>query len=493
MNKKVLALFLFILLAGSAARGVEVLGGNYIFGFDQGESFLAVKKIVIDHKISLIGTQVGGKGGFFQGPGWYYLLSIPFFLFQGDPYGAMILMYILGVLTVVLSFFLTRKMFDSKTAIFVSLLITVSPAVIAQSRFIWAPFPISILSVIYLFCFYKVFQKKHIFLPILMFIVGLMYHFETATGITLSAATVIIFPFLILKKISSIKFIFYSICGFFVTFLPLIIFDLRHNFLNITGILDMFFLSKSGSDGNLGLYVFNHINIFRSNFLSTFYFGNNVFWPIILSLLAGSLFYLKKSRESVEKKLFVLYLLISPLLLFLVLLLYRSDMWMWWILELNIFYCFLSGILTGYFWQKNFLKIPITVVFIFLIFIFGYQTIDTYRKDLYDYGGTQKVKGKIDALDYIYKDSKGNKFGLLIFTPPVYTYAYDYLIWWYGKNKFKYIPYQDRRGIYYLLIETDPEKPWSYKGWLETVIKSGKIIDTKTLPSGFIVQKRFQE
>jgi len=39
-------------------------------------------------------------------------------------------------------------------------------------------------------------------------------------------------------------------------------------------------------------------------------------------------------------------------------------------------------------------------------------------------------------------------------------------------------------------IEKDPWQPWSYQGWLKTVIKTGKIVKTVTLPSGFIVQER---
>jgi len=81
--------FTFFLLAivilGSIPRSIEVISGNYLFGFDQGVFFQAVKEIVVNHKPALIGTEVGG-GGFFQGPGWYYLLSIPFYLWRGDPY-----------------------------------------------------------------------------------------------------------------------------------------------------------------------------------------------------------------------------------------------------------------------------------------------------------------------------------------------------------------------------------------------------------------------
>lgn len=59
-----------------------------------------------------------------------------------------------------------------------------------------------------------------------------------------------------------------------------------------------------------------------------------------------------------------------------------------------------------------------------------------------------------------------------------------------GKKKYHFVPGKEKSGTFYLLIEPDHEKPWSYEGWLETVIKSGKILSTVELPSGLIVQKR---
>jgi len=151
--------FTFFLLAivilGSIPRSIEVISGNYLFGFDQGVFFQAVKEIVVNHKPALIGTEVGG-GGFFQGPGWYYLLSIPFYLWRGDPYGGMIFMLMMGILTITLSVLFGRKIFDTKTALTIGFLIAVSPAIIAQSRFIWPPFAISLLSVFFVFFLYKI-------------------------------------------------------------------------------------------------------------------------------------------------------------------------------------------------------------------------------------------------------------------------------------------------------------------------------------------------
>jgi hypothetical protein len=55
-------------------------------------------------------------------------------------------------------------------------------------------------------------------------------------------------------------------------------------------------------------------------------------------------------------------------------------------------------------------------------------------------------------------------------------------------KKYHYVPYAEKKGTFYLLINPDNQKPWSYEGWMETVIKTGDIISTNKLPrSGFIV------
>jgi len=100
------------------------------------------------------------------------------------------------------------------------------------------------------------------------------------------------------------------------------------------------------------------------------------------------------------------------------------------------------------------------------------------------------VRGKLDAIDFISTDAKGKPFNLLIFTPVVLTDAYEYLLWWHGQKPYGYLPGRDTQGTLYLLIEPDPSKPWTYQGWLETEVKGGNIVETYTLPSGFIIQKR---
>src|SRR3989339_2191458 len=105
MNKKALVVILVsvgIIILAAMPRLIELISGNYVFGFDQGKHWLAAKSIVIDHKFPLIGDEVGGSGGFFQGSGWFYLLAISFFFFQGDPYGAVVLVFGIGVGIIIL-------------------------------------------------------------------------------------------------------------------------------------------------------------------------------------------------------------------------------------------------------------------------------------------------------------------------------------------------------------------------------------------------------
>src|SRR3989344_8549760 len=115
--------FIYILLfsaliSGIALRSVEVINKNFLFGFDQGRDYLAVKNIVVDHKLTLIGSEIGagvsGFRGIFHGPFYYYLLALPFIIFKGDPYGGMILMFILGITAIVLSYIIGRRIFGAK-------------------------------------------------------------------------------------------------------------------------------------------------------------------------------------------------------------------------------------------------------------------------------------------------------------------------------------------------------------------------------------------
>ncbi|MDO8659091.1 MAG: hypothetical protein Q7K54_00650 [Candidatus Parcubacteria bacterium] len=488
-EKNFIFFLLTIVILGSIPRSIEIISGNYLFGYDQGVFFQAVKEIVVNHKFTLIGTEVGG-GGFFQGPGWYYLLSVPFYLWKGDPYGGMMLMLASGILTVIFSVICGRKMFDVGTALAIGFFVAISPAIIAQSRFIWPPFIISLLSVFFIFFLYNIFKGAGKFFILLTFIVGLMFHFEIATGATLLLQLLIISPLLFFKKIVSLKFFIFGLLSFLSTQISLFIFDLRHDFLNIKGIINLFMNGKGDSSIDRINLIANHVGVFKSNFLSSFQMAD-LLWPFLFVILAiGLISYLRDKKNSKAKKWLVLYLATSPITLFTVFIFYPSTIWEWWILELIIFYCFLFGVILIHLFRNKLMRVFVVGICLISFLSFVNKTIFFYKNDFNDFGGVHKIKGKIEAIDYIYKDAGKREFSIIIFTPPVYTYAYDYLIWWHGSKNYGYVPHKEKKNIFYLLMEPDPSKLWSYEGWLETIIKTGTILETRELSSGFVVQKR---
>lgn len=479
-------LAVLILVAGSIPRSIEVISRNYLFGFDQGLFYEIVRDIVENKHIRLIGAEVGGIGGFFQGPGWYYLLAFPYIVFQGDPYGSMILMLFLGLFSILLPIILFRKILFGISAVLISFFIALSPGIISQSRFFWPPFVITPLSTLFLYCVLKSYKGYKKYIPLSFFVIGIMTHFEIATGGSLLIATIITFLLIRPKHFLNLQVILLSIISFLITQLPIIIFDLRHGLIGSKGLIK--FLTHGSENKNVYLLQ-NHLDMYKDSLFSVTY---NWYMGIFFIFLILLFVYLMRRIIKVDKHIrqFVFFLILCPLILFVIFLPVKTTLWSWWFLELPVFLCTLLGITFAYLMK---LKKMILIIYLAIIIYIGFfvkQTVQWYRTDFYDYGSTAKIKGKIEALDFIYNDAKGEKFGLLVFTPPVYTYPYDYLLHWYGWKKYGYVPPQEKKSKFYLLIEKDPFKEWSYKGWLETVIKEGHIIKTISLPSGFIVQKR---
>ncbi len=492
LTTKFWLIFISVLIIAAIPRSVEMFSHNYVFGFDQGKHWLAAKAIVIDQKIPLIGDEVGGARGFFQGPGWFYLLSVPFLIFGADPYGAIVLTFILGVGTVALAMLLFRKPLGLLSSGAVGFFLALSPALISSSRFAWPPYVIPVLSVLYLYCVYRIIEKKMVYIPWMFFVIGCMGNFEIATAGTVFAVTLIFMvPFVVIHRIP-IRIILLSCIAFAVPLSPLIVFDLRHNFINTKGIIDTFFTANPVNNliPTTEHLFSNHFIITTAEFFGSFQMKYLTRIHILVVLMLGLFLFFDRRVSKINKK-FLGFLYIFPIVLFILLMRYRNDLWGWWLLELQVIGGFLFGIITAYYLRKNLIwKIGTLLLGSIMLFSFIQSSVQFWKYDYPDYGGTAKIRGKVDAIDYIFHDAGSKDFGLFFFTPPVYTYAYDFVNWWRGSSKYGYVPPQEKKHIFYLLAEPDPEKPWTYKGWMETAITGGTVVSRVKLPSGFVVEKR---
>lgn len=503
MRTQLLIKFLLVVLVvffTLIPRITEILSGNYLFGFDQGRDYLEVKNIVINRHLTLIGSEWGGGfAGFsnlFHGPFYYYFLSIPFFLFSGNPYGGIWLMFFLSLATIGVGYLLGKKVFGELGGLTFALLLAISPPLVSTARFIWNSHPAPLFVLLAFYFIYKMTvtkREKKVTIFLAAFSSGFIYNFQTAIAIPICISLLLYSIFIL--KIRKLKEYVFLFLGYLLAFSPIILFNLRHNFISFDGLFQ--YSSKLDSGVTLMFIRFllrDHFYSFVFNFFNSFPRQNLIPSTIVFLIIFISATYFLIKEKSHSLRQFIIFLLILPLLTFLMLTFLKNAVWSYYLLHLNIVYIFLftyiiySSFSQNIFWSKALLT---SILIVFLFFHFPWA-INNFRVDYSDYGGTAKVKGRIEAIDYLYQAAKEKPFNLLIFTPPVYTYPYDYLLWWYGEKRYGFIPSQEKRGEFYLLIEKDINKSWSYKGWLETVIKVGEVKEEVELPNGFLIQKRVE-
>lgn len=491
MNKLEITLLILVMLLGIGLRSVEVINKNPIFGFDQGRDYLAVREIVIDKKPTLIGSEVGaGMAGLqyiFHGPYYYYSLVVPFILFAGDPYGGLVLMFVFGVFSLVFCFYFVWKNFGLKTALVATFLVGL--ALSAQSRFMWNSHPATLFILLVFWLAFRISENPNRYFFWACFWAGIIYGFQLAISVSLIVALFVFALFIL--KIRKAKVYLKGIMGLLLAYLPFLIFEARHGFMAVKSVAGIFAKFLTGqSDLDLATNFKEHLLAFWFNFRATFCFSDRLcFWLMIFFLIV-IFYYLIKEKKSQEKD-FIRFLLILPLVTFLIFILLESVVWGHYLVHLHLTYI----LLFAFFVTKSKLPMAKVVFFVLLVLMLpgAFKEVQKGYADLSDHGGVAKIKGKIEAVDYIYQDAREEEFNVLVFTPPVYDYAYRYFLIWYGGGKYGYVPGDKKEGLFYLWIEPDSKKPWSYKGWLETVIKTGEVLKEEKLPGGFVIQKRYAE
>lgn len=488
------SVFILIIILAFFLRAQETLSGNFLFLLDQGRDLLAVKKIVFDHRQTLIGPYTS-LSGVFQGPLWYYLLAIPLFLDQGNPRGTVILMLVISLLVVFLAFLGMRRLFGLIAGLLTAYLFAISPEAVAAATFAWNPHPMWLVLIIYVFALFETVSANKKYHLLLWPVITLAFHFQTALGVFLLLTTLIYF-IVFQRRLLKNKHFAFGLLLSLLFLLPQIIFDFRHDFLMLRSIIKSLTINNqslfAGSEkrGYFSLVKENAM-VFFWNFSSSFPQQGYLreLPKIILVTLIGFLIFFKKT---VKEKIFLSTLTSIVLLIFGLALIYPYPLRIWFLTGFQVIYLLFLGLVLAKLAQIKIIRWGV-LLFIVLTAIDSGSRLYALYFNPPDDGGNAKIQGKLRAIDYIYQDAAGKPFSLFIFTPPVYTDAFDYLIWWRNQRQYHYLPQKNKTGLFYLLIEPDRAQPWSYQGWLETVIIKGKILETKEVVNGLLVQKRYVE
>jgi 4-amino-4-deoxy-L-arabinose transferase-like glycosyltransferase len=227
--------------------GLVVIGGflrfyrlNQTLQFlgDQGRDALIVRRLLIEHDPVFIGP-VTSVGNMYLGPGYYYFM-LPFLaLTYPSPMGPVYAVALLGTLTIFLIYKLGKEMVGELAALFAATIYTFSWVFIIQSRFSWNPNPAPLVSVIMIWATYRAWTKNSIYWIVVSFCFSLLMQLHYMALLALPSAGLIWFVNGYqhwqkdTKKFK--QFLLHTVLAiglFAISLTPLILFDIKHEFLN---------------------------------------------------------------------------------------------------------------------------------------------------------------------------------------------------------------------------------------------------------------------
>lgn len=210
---------------------------------DQGRDAIIVKRIITFEHLPLVGPPTS-IGQVFLGPFYYYLIAPFLLLWNFNPVGLGYGVLILSCIGILLSYLAVSKTMGKLVASLFLAFIASSSVNISFARFSWNPNLLPVFIFITLYFFYKMITKLHTrdaFVFGLFFALSLQLHYVTI---------MLALPFTVLLLVGYLKNtrrfkqlatnLLVSIASFGLFFSPLIIFDLRHDFINTKTFLKMF-------------------------------------------------------------------------------------------------------------------------------------------------------------------------------------------------------------------------------------------------------------
>lgn len=420
-------LFSLIIFIFIALRFIPISQGTVPYTYDQGRDFFAARNIIVNKDIVLIGPTTGAQG-VFHGAWWYYFLAVPFVLSDGNPIGFYYFIACVGLLQSVIIAYYLKKHVSPLVSLLVLGIISISPYFIKTSIFAInsiLTLPFILLLIASLYAYFK--NKELKFLYAIALSAGMIAEAEVAFGIFL-------FPSLLLSVLctkngrlffGSLKKTLLVVTGVVSAMMLRILFELKNNFLQ-TKALTSFWGSESTQPKQFLDVIHERIELFQAYYFEIF--------PKELAFIGGVLFvaaligYWKgyKTLDAFQKK-WVTFISVLTAFLFLISLVYKNSFFWAYYFE-GIHFIFIALTAIGiYCLSKVHPKISSGIILGVLVItmMFGFVRMRSEYTKKIDVMG---LKMHTDAIEYLYGQVGMSPFCLRMYTPPVLTHTYNYLL-----------------------------------------------------------------
>ncbi len=231
-----------VILALGAYLRLHNIAGYMTFLGDEGRDVLVVKRMIVDHKFTLLGP-TASVGGFFLGPLYYYLM-LPFLWAWGlNPVGPAVMVALFGVATIYLVYLTGRVLFDRWVGIIAASLYAVSPLVIAYSRSSWNPNVVPFFATLLVLLLWKLKQREtgRVALGIGVVLgMGLQLHYLFLFLFVLVG----LWYAVSVRRATLLRLVALTTAGFVIGYAPFLAFEVRHGFPNTQSVIRFVFAGK---------------------------------------------------------------------------------------------------------------------------------------------------------------------------------------------------------------------------------------------------------
>lgn len=327
--QSIFTLFVFLLIAVQIFLSSTLIRkGDVYYNEDIARDLLLIENTITNQPITLIGPRTLGITGFFHGPLWLYVNLPAYLIGHGNPLAMGVFWIFLYVAYLGIVYYSAKKLFDSTVALFsVLLLSSVSYTYIFNNTFgALMLFPLYF----YFFTHYLKTAKVK-FLAIAFFIIGLIIQFELAFGIPILIVSLpYLFYFLIRKK--KLKH-HLSLSVILIPLSTYILFDLRHNFIQIHSLLNYIFPQKASTAPFISLPLLQQrLQVITGSSLQFLNHHSTLLNIIFFGLGIYLINAIKKKNNLHYAHIFITFLILY-IGFWIVTLIFKGGMWLWYYYE----------------------------------------------------------------------------------------------------------------------------------------------------------------
>lgn len=383
-----------------------------VFDADQ-EYFAKSAQSILNGDLTLLGQQTG-IGELYHAPGFNYLVASGMWISHGNPYTIAVIGAIFSTITVVALYVLGSRLVGSRAAAFATVFALTSDQFLGLQSFTQNVAPLTLITLIFLFVLIvsakgrsasggqPLNHWKPLFLGLLL---GLTLHFHII-------GAMLVLP-LVIRSLSSQQRSRWSwIVPFLLLASPLILFDIRNDWL-LTQHVVRFFTSSPDTPMPLWDRVHAYL-VSLSDLIHVGFPASAWITPVALLVLWG----LWSNRINQ----WITITLLTPLIAFL---LFRGHLVPYYAIVAWTPFVLISGAFLSALWGKSRIWQAVIVVYISLLSL---QTIDQLRS----WDPLRTIDKKLAAIRFIKNHSAGQKIYISRTMELATNFGFDYLLWYEG-------------------------------------------------------------